>query len=41
MEKNKQSLQLARTALTITLFIWFLALTIFLPYTFILFDMLL
>lgn len=38
MEKNKQSLQLARTSLTITLFIWFLALTIFLPYTFILFD---
>ena len=28
MEKNKQSLQLARTALTITLFIWFLLLTI-------------
>lgn len=38
MEKNKQSLQLARTSLTITLFIWFLALTIFLPDTFILFD---
>ena len=28
MEKNKQSLQLSRTALTITLFIWFLLLTI-------------
>ena len=28
MEKNKKSLQLARTALTITLFIWFLLLTI-------------
>ncbi|WP_455494705.1 hypothetical protein [Gemella sanguinis] len=41
MEKNKQSLQLARTSLTITLFIWFLALTIFLPYIFILFDVLL
>ena len=39
MEKNKQSLQLSRTALAITLFIWFLALTIFLPYTFFLFPM--
>ena len=32
MEKNKQSLQLSRTAIAITLFIWFLALTIFLIY---------
>lgn len=39
MEKNKQSLQLSRTALTITLFIWFLALTVFLVYTFFLFPM--
>lgn len=39
MEKNKQSLQLSRTALTITLFIWFLALTIFLAYTYFLFPM--
>ena len=39
MEKNKQSLQLSRTALTITLFIWFLALTIFLAYTFFLSPM--
>ena len=38
MEKNKQSLQLSRTALTITLFIWFLALTIFLAYTYFLFP---
>lgn len=28
MEKNKQSLQLSRTALAITLFIWFLFLTV-------------
>lgn len=39
MEKNKQSLQLSRTALTITLFIWFLALTIFFAYTYFLFPM--
>ena len=39
MEKNKQSLQLARTSLTITLFIWFLALTIFFAYTYFLFPM--
>ena len=38
MEKNKQSLQLSRTALAITLFIWFLALTIFLAYTYFLFP---
>ncbi len=28
MEKNKQSLQLSKTALTITLFIWFVLITI-------------
>lgn len=39
MEKNKQSLQLSRTALTITLVIWFLALTVFLAYTFFLSPM--
>lgn len=34
MEKNKQSLLLARIALIITLVIWFLGLTIFLFYTY-------
>ena len=33
MEKNKLSLQLSRTALTITLLIWFHALTIYCGYT--------
>ena len=38
MEKNKLSLQLSRIALTITLVIWVLALTIFIIYTFFLFP---
>jgi hypothetical protein len=39
MEKNKLSLQLSRIALKITLVIWFLALTVFLASTFVLFPM--